>query len=81
MRVIDSISPQTCQPALANAKASDAELPTASQLPTAGHYSYHKLTFMPKAWVSRHLGAAPPAPSPCLRHERQLVTPPPEDHG
>ena len=29
--------------------------------------------FMPTAWVSRLLGATPPAPSPCLRHERQLV--------
>ena len=39
MSVMDSISSQTCQPALAHiiamAKASDAELPTASQLPTA----------------------------------------------
>ena len=39
MSVVDSISSQTCQPALAQThcddKASDAELPTTSQLPTA----------------------------------------------
>ena len=38
MSMMDSISSQTCQPALAQriatTKASDAELPTASQLPT-----------------------------------------------
>ena len=39
MSVMDSISSQTCQPAfarrIATTKASDAKLPTTSQLPTA----------------------------------------------